>query len=71
MTLEEIEQKIKGHYHKNINQKKVIAMWEIIGNNYEIIYDDPFPQRIIIPDEIYQTICTKLGESSSKSFCKR
>jgi hypothetical protein len=38
-------------------------MWEIIGNNYEIIYDDPFPQRIVIPDEIYQAICTKLGKA--------
>lgn len=63
MTLEEIEKKIKGHYHRSINQKKVIAMWEIIGDNYEIIYDEPFPQRIVIPDETYQTICTQLGKA--------
>ena len=63
MTLEEIEKKIQGRYHKSASQSRIIKMWEIIGDNYEIIYDKPFPQRIIIPDEIYQTICTQIGKA--------
>lgn len=63
MTLEEIEKKIKGHYHRGASQGRIIKMWEIIGDNYEIIYDDPFPTRIVISDEIYQIICTQLGKA--------
>lgn len=60
MTFQEIETKLGGHYHKGIIQSRIVAMWEIIGDNYrEEFYDDR--KAIIIPDEICYEIKKKIN----------
>lgn len=60
MTIQEIEQKIGGHYNKAANQEKIIKMWELIGNNYTIYKQDTLI-RIFIPDTIYDIIRRQIG----------
>lgn len=72
MTIKEIETKIGASYHKSIVQQRVIDMWNIIGDNYEIVEVDWSPKRILIPDEIYnklnkQTVALSLKDSTKHS----
>lgn len=66
MTFQEIEAKLGGYYHKGIIQSRIVAMWEIIGDNYrEEIYDDR--KAIIIPDEI----CSKIKKQINREVLNR
>lgn len=66
MTFQEIETKLGGCYHKGIIQSRIVAMWEIIGNNYrEEIYDNN--KAIIIPDEI----CYKIKKKINREILNR
>jgi phosphoenolpyruvate synthase/pyruvate phosphate dikinase len=55
MTIQEIEEKFGGKYHKGVIAKNIEAMWDIIGNNYDIEIEQ-LPTfsvtYIIIPDEL-------------------
>lgn len=69
MTLEEIEAKLHGRYNRNVIQSRIIAMWEIIGDNYEIMTNGR-QQFIVIPDEIYETIKKKVSREVLKISLK-
>lgn len=66
MTIQEIEQKIGGHYSKAANKERIIKMWELIGDNYRKLSMSNGSVRIIIPDKIYDTIRKQIGYSVIK-----
>lgn len=70
MTIQEIEEKFGGKYHKGVIAKNIEAMWDIIGNNYDIEIEQ-LPTfsitYIIIPDEL----CSQIKKQVHKEVLSR
>lgn len=63
MTMQEIEKIIEGHYHRGAKQENILQMWNMIGKDYTIKYNNSNRKYIIISDKKYYSIAQKINKS--------